>query len=207
MQIDIYSAKGDKKNVLDVSESVFDRPYNEPLIHQVVTACLSNRRAGTHAQKTRAEVSGGGAKPWRQKGMGRARAGTTRGPLWRHGGVTFAARPGNYSQKINKKMYHGAIRSIFSQLLRDQRLIIIDDLVIKQPKTKEIIAILTKMKLVKPLIIVETIDTNLELAVRNLPHTRLIHSAAVDPVSLIAHESILMTKEALLKLNEALKDE
>src|SRR5579872_5647064 len=128
MQIEIQSIEGNKNQPMNISETVFGKDYNEALIHQVVTACLSNRRQGTHQQKTRAEVSGGGAKPWKQKGSGRARAGTTRGPIWRHGGVTFAARLGVYEQKINKKMYRGAMRSIFSQLLKDNRFIAIEKL-------------------------------------------------------------------------------
>jgi large subunit ribosomal protein L4 len=206
MQIDIFTTAGKKDNAQDVSATVFDRPFNEALVHQVVTACLSNRRAGTHAQKTRAEVSGGGAKPWNQKGSGRARAGTTRSPLWRHGGVTFAASPTSYAQKINKKMYRAALCVIFSQLLRDDRLKVIDKLSLKQPKTKEILTIINSMKLVKPLIILDEANDNLSLAIRNLPHTSVVMVSAIDPVNLLAHENILITKAALVKLNEVLNN-
>ena len=190
---------------LDLSASVFDKPYNEALIHQVVTARLAGLRAGTHQQKTRAEVSGGGAKPWNQKGSGRARAGTTRGPLWRHGGVTFAARPGDYSQKINKKMYRGALCSILSQLLRDERLLAVEEIKLTQSKTKELVSFLAKLNAVKPLIIVDEIDEKLALASRNLLHTEVISVKGIDPVFLLRHENVVITKQALVKLNEALQ--
>jgi len=190
---------------LDLSANVFDKPYNEALIHQVVTARLAGLRAGTHAQKTRAEVSGGGAKPWNQKGSGRARAGTTRGPLWRHGGVTFAARPADYSQKINKKMYRGALCSIFSQLIRDERLLAVEEIKLSHPKTKELLAFLIKLKVENSLIIVDEIDEKLALASRNLKYTEVISVNGVDPVFLLRHENIVITKQALVKLNEALQ--
>ncbi len=190
---------------LELSPTVFDKPYNESLIHQVVVARMAGLRAGTHHQKTRAEVSGGGAKPWKQKGSGRARAGTTRGPLWRHGGVTFAARTGDYSQKINKKMYKGAICSILSQLLRDERLMVVDEIKLAKPKTKELITYLTKLKAEKPLIIVSEIDENLALASRNLLNTTVISVKGVDPVFLVKHQHVVITKPALQKLNEALQ--
>lgn len=190
---------------LELSPQVFDKPYNEALVHQVVIARMAGLRSGTHAQKTRAEVSGGGAKPWNQKGSGRARAGTTRGPLWRHGGVTFAARPNDYSQKINKKMYKGAICSILSQLLRDERLLVVDEIKLAKAKTKELVGFLTKLKAVKPLIIVNEIDENLALASRNLLDTNVISVKGVDPVFLLKHEHVVITKPALQKLNEALQ--
>ncbi len=204
MQIEIQSLEGKKTSALSLSEVVFGKDFNEALIHQVVTACLSNRRQGTHQQKTRAEVSGGGAKPWKQKGSGRARAGTTRGPIWRHGGVAFAARPGVYEQKINKKMYRGAMRSIFSQLLKDNRLIAVENIDLDTPKTKDLLNILAKINAKKPLIILENIKENIALAARNLVGVDLIPVSAIDPVSLLSHESIVITKEALEKLNEVL---
>jgi large subunit ribosomal protein L4 len=204
MQIDIHSLEGQKKSSITVSEVVFGKDFNEALIHQVVTACLSNRRQGTHQQKTRAEVSGGGAKPWKQKGSGRARAGTTRGPIWRHGGVAFAARPGVYEQKINKKMYRGAMRAIFSQLLKDNRLIVVETLDIDTHKTKNLLGILTKINAKKPLIILDKLEQNITLAARNLVGVDLIPASAIDPVRLLSHESIVITKEALEKLNEGL---
>jgi large subunit ribosomal protein L4 len=190
---------------LGLSPDVFDKPYNEALIHQVVTARLAGLRAGTHQQKTRAEVSGGGAKPWNQKGSGRARAGTTRGPLWRHGGVTFAARPGDYSQKINKKMYRGALCSILSQLIRDDRLLAVEEVKLLNSKTKGLINFLTKLSAENPLIIVDEFDENLVLASRNLLHTEVISVNGIDPVFLLRHENIVITKQALVKLNEALQ--
>lgn len=204
MQIEIHSVNSGKKSAMDVSEVIFDKPFNESLIHQVVTACLANRRQGSHQQKTRAEVSGGGIKPWRQKGSGRARAGTIRSPLWRHGGVTFAARPGVYTQKINKKMYRGAMASIFSQLLRDKRLIVLDALLLAEPKTKLLTSLLAKLNAKKPLIIVDKIEANAMLASRNLVDTQLINVEEVDPVNLLQHENVIVTKAALEKLNEVL---
>ncbi|MDX2164420.1 MAG: 50S ribosomal protein L4 [Gammaproteobacteria bacterium] len=198
-------AKNIDIKALELSPKVFDKPYNESLIHQVVIARMAGLRAGTHQQKTRAEVSGGGAKPWNQKGSGRARAGTTRGPLWRHGGVTFAARPNDYSQKINKKMYKGAICSILSQLLRDERLLVVDEIKLAKAKTKELVTFLTKLKAVQPLIIVNEIDENLALASRNLLGTNVISVNGVDPVFLVKHEHVVITKPALQKLNEALQ--
>ena len=197
-----------KNNILipvDISNSVFNQSYNEALIHQVVTACQSNYRQGSHQQKTRAEVRGGGIKPWRQKGTGRARAGTIRSPIWRHGGVTFAARPGIYHQKINKKMYTGAIISLFSQLLRDNRLLVINQISIDAPKTRLLIKFLDQLDIKNVLIIVDKIEDNLALASRNIVGTCVINLNAVNPVILMAHEKILITKEAFEKLNEAFK--
>src|SRR3990167_7631829 len=147
------------KKKIAVSDEVFSTPFNEPLIHQVVTAYLAGERAGTKAQKTRAEVSGGGIKPWRQKGTGRARAGSIRSPIWRKGGVTFAAKPRNYTQKVNKKMYSGAMRSILSELLRQERLVVVDSISLEQPKTKALLKQLAEWKLSgKVLIITETVE-------------------------------------------------
>jgi large subunit ribosomal protein L4 len=203
MQVDVYAMDGQKSMMINVSENIFDKAFNESLIHQVVTACLSNWRQGTHQQKTRAEVSGGGIKPWRQKGTGRARAGTIRSPLWRHGGKTFAARPGVYTQKINKKMYRGAILSIFSKLLKDNRLIIVEKLTV-EPKTKYLLKVLADLKAKKSLIIVNAIEPNIALAVRNLVDVELVTLNAINPVNLISHENIVITKEALEKLEEVL---
>jgi large subunit ribosomal protein L4 len=184
---------------------VFDKPFNEALVHQVVVACLSNRRQGTHQQKTRAEVSGGGVKPWRQKGTGRARAGTIRSPIWRHGGKAFAARPGEYSQKINKKMYSGAVISIISQLIRDKRLFVVEDIKLEQPKTKLLIAMLKQLNANKPLIIVGKIEDNLALASRNLIDVGLTSFSTIDPVLLLSYENIVITKEAFEGLKEVYK--
>jgi large subunit ribosomal protein L4 len=185
--------------------SVFVKPFNEALVHQVVVACLSNRRQGTHQQKTRAEVSGGGAKPWKQKGTGRARAGTIRSPVWRHGGKAFAARPGVYSQKINKKMYTGAIISIISQLIRDNRLLLVEAINLSEPKTKLLIDFLKKLNVSKPLIVVDKIDDNLALASRNLIEVGLTSFSGIDPVILLSYDNVVMTKDAFEKLKEVYK--
>lgn len=169
-----------------------------------MTAYLAGGRAGTKAQKTRSDVSGGGTKPWRQKGTGRARAGTIRSPLWRSGGVTFAARPRDYSQKVNKKMYQRALASILSELVRQDRLIIIDDLKLKAPKTQELVKALQKLKIEKGLIILDNEDRNINLASRNIPHVDVCDAVRVDPVSLVAAEKVVITVAAIKKLEERL---
>ena len=189
---------------LEVSETTFGVDYNESLIHQVVVAYMAGGRQGTKAQKTRSEVRGGGRKPWRQKGTGRARAGTIRSPIWRSGGRAFAAKPRNHAQKVNKKMYRGALRSIFSELLRQQRLIVVDEFKVDSPKTKEIAAKLTNFKVDNALVISETLDQNLYLSARNLPHIDVRDAQGIDPVSLIAHEKIIVTVAALKKVEEML---
>ena len=189
---------------VDVSEVAFGKEFNEPLVHQVVTSFLAGARQGTRAQKTRSEVSGGGAKPWRQKGTGRARAGTIRSPIWRSGGVTFAASPQDHSQKVNKKMYRGAMRCILSELVRQDRLVIVESVEIEQPKTKLLIAKLKELGLEKALIVTENVDENLYLSSRNLPFVSVIDAQSADPVSLIGHEKILVTVAALKKFEELL---
>jgi len=189
---------------VDVSEVAFGKEFNEPLVHQVVTSFLAGARQGTRAQKTRSEVRGGGAKPWRQKGTGRARAGTIRSPIWRSGGVTFAASPQDHSQKVNKKMYRGAMRCILSELVRQDRLIIVESVEIEQPKTKLLIAKLKELGLEKALIVTENVDENLYLSSRNLPFVSVIDAQSADPVSLIGHEKILITVAALKKFEELL---
>ncbi len=189
---------------VDVSEVAFGKEFNEPLVHQVVTSFLAGARQGTRAQKTRSEVRGGGAKPWRQKGTGRARAGTIRSPIWRSGGVTFAASPQDHSQKVNKKMYRGAMRCILSELVRQERLVIVESVEIEQPKTKLLIAKLKELGLEKALIVTENVDENLYLSSRNLPFVSVIDAQSADPVSLIGHEKILVTVAALKKFEELL---
>lgn len=194
------------KKKLDVADSIFACDFNEPLIHQVVTAYLAAGRAGTHAQKNRAAVRGGGAKPWRQKGTGRARAGTIRSPLWRKGGVIFAAQPRSYEQKVNKKMYRGAIRSILSELIRTDRLALVDSFAMDVPKTKKLLEQLEKLKLGDHVLIVtDAVDENLYLAARNLPEVEICDVAAVDPVSLVGTEKVLITVAALKQLEGLLK--
>ncbi|MGH8507928.1 MAG: 50S ribosomal protein L4 [Gammaproteobacteria bacterium] len=185
-----------------VSEHLFNVKYNEPLVHQVVTAYLAAGRSGTKAQKSRAQVRGGGRKPWKQKGTGNARAGSSRSPLWRSGGVTFAAVPRDYAQKVNRRMYAGALRSILSELARTGRLKIVDALVMQMPKTKALIERLKVLGLEAGLIVVESEERNLDLASRNLPHVEVTGARVLDPLSLIEYQTVVMTQDAL-KLVEA----
>ena len=191
-------------NALTVSETTFGREFNEALVHQVVVAYAAGARQGTRAQKTRSEVSGGGAKPWRQKGTGRARAGTIRSPIWRTGGVTFAAKPQDHSQKVNKKMYRGAMKSILSELVRQERLIVVDNFSVEAPKTKELVAKLKELELSDVLIVTGEVDENLFLAARNLYKVDARDVAGVDPVSLIAFDKVLMTADAVKQVEEML---
>ncbi|MGF1689246.1 50S ribosomal protein L4 [Photobacterium japonica] len=191
-------------NALTVSETTFGRDFNEALVHQVVVAFAAGARQGTRAQKTRSDVSGGGAKPWRQKGTGRARAGTIRSPLWRTGGVTFAARPQDHSQKVNKKMYRGAMKSILSELVRQERLIVVEDFSIEAPKTKALVAKLKEFELADVLIVTGELDENLFLAARNLYKVDVRDAKAIDPVSLIAFDKVVMTAAAVKAVEEML---
>ena len=185
---------------VELSEVAFGKEFNEALVHQVVTAYLSGGRAGTRGQKSRADVSGGGKKPWKQKGTGRARAGSTRSPIWRGGGKTFAARPQDWEQKVNRKMYRGAMQCILSELVRQDRLILVEEISVTAPKTKELLAKLNGLGLSNVLIITEAVDENLYLAARNLPHVDVIDTAAVDPVSLIGFDKVIMSVPAAKKL-------
>lgn len=189
---------------VSVSDKAFGRDFNEALIHQVVTAFMAGARAGTKAQKSRAAVRGGGAKPWRQKGTGRARSGTIRSPLWMGGGKTFAAKPRDYSQKVNKKMYRGAMASILSELLRQDRLVVVDSFAMSAPKTKELVGKLKDMDLKDVLIVNDGADENLYLASRNLYNVGVCDSETADPVSLIGFEKVLMTVDTLKKFEERL---
>ncbi len=191
-------------DALTVSETTFGREFNEALVHQVVVAYAAGARQGTRAQKTRSEVSGGGAKPWRQKGTGRARAGTIRSPIWRTGGVTFAAKPQDHSQKVNKKMYRGAMKSILSELVRQERLIVVDNFSVEAPKTKELVAKLKELELTGALIVTSEVDENLFLAARNLYKVDARDVAGIDPVSLIAFDKVVMTAEAVKQVEEML---
>lgn len=195
---------GQSQGMINVSDEIFGDKFNETLIHQVVTAYLAAGRAGTRAQKTRAQVSGGGIKPWRQKGTGRARAGTIRSPLWRGGGIIFAATPSDYRQKVNKKMYRSALRSIFAELVRQERLMIVEQFSIDVPKTRVLLAQLKTLGLSQALIVTATTDENLILAARNLYRVEVCEATKVDPVSLIKFEKILMTVPALRKIEEKL---
>ncbi len=189
---------------VDVAESAFGAEFNEALVHQVVTAFLAGARAGTKAQKNRSQVSGGGAKPWRQKGTGRARAGTIRSPIWVGGGRTFAAKPRDHSQKVNKKMYRAALRSVFSELVRQDRLMITESITMKAPKTRELASKLKKLGLNSVLIVNEAFDEKVFLSARNLPNVGICDAAAIDPVVLMRFEKVLITLPALKLIEERL---
>ncbi|MEY6430956.1 50S ribosomal protein L4 [Thioalkalicoccus limnaeus] len=203
MELAMRSEAGDPSR-LDVSDRVFGAEYKPGLVHQVVTAYLAAARAGTRAQKNRAAVRGGGAKPWRQKGTGRARAGTSRSPLWRGGGVTFAASPADYSQKVNRKMYRGAVRAILSELVRQERLHIVPSFGVAAPKTKELVTLLAGHGVANVLIVTEELDDNLVLASRNLKDVEVLAAREVDPVSLMAFDALLVTEAAVRRLEERL---
>jgi large subunit ribosomal protein L4 len=194
----------DKKSSVELSDAAFAVEFKEALVHQIITAYLAGGRQGTKAQKNRAQVRGGGAKPWRQKGTGRARAGTIRSPIWVGGGRTFAARPRDFSQKVNRKMYRGAMRSMLSELIRQDRLLLMEHFSVSAPKTKELVTKLEKLKLDSTLIVVEGFDRDLLLAARNLPHVEVQDVQSVDPVNLIGHEKVLMTVAAAKLLEEKL---
>lgn len=196
--------QGDKAGAVSVSEAVFACDFNEALIHQVVTAYLAKARAGTSAQRTRSEVSGGGRKPWRQKGSGRARAGTIRSPLWRGGGVTFAAKTRDYSQKVNRKMYRSALRSILSELIKQERLIVVGDISVEQPKTKVLAEKLKALNLSDVLIVTETFNENVYLSARNLMNIGVLTVDEVNPVDFIRYKNVLMTSSAIKILEEKL---
>jgi len=200
MELALKGASG----ALEVSETTFGLEFNEALVHQVVVAYAAGARAGTRAQKTRSEVSGGGAKPWRQKGTGRARAGTTRGPIWRTGGVTFAAKPQDHSQKVNRKMYRGAIKSILSELVRQERLVVVENFAVETPKTKELVAKLNGLELKDVLIVTPEVDENLFLSARNLYKVDVRDVDGIDPVSLVGFEKVLMTATAVKQIEEML---
>lgn len=189
---------------MDVADAVFGQDFNETLVHQVVVAYMAAGRAGTRGHKNRAAVRGGGSKPWRQKGTGRARAGTIRSPLWRGGGKTFAATNQDYSQKVNKKAYRAAIRSIFSELVRQDRLVIVEDFGVEAPRTRELAGKLGEMKLERVLIVHHEPDDNLYLAARNLPHVDVVDTAITDPVSLVGFDKVLITVPALRQFEEKL---
>lgn len=200
MELAIKDAQG----ALEVSEATFGREFNESLVHQVVVAYAAGARQGTKAQKTRSEVRGGGKKPWKQKGSGRARAGTIRSPIWRSGGVAFAAKPQDHSQKVNRKMYRGAIRSILSELVRQERLIVVENFSVESAKTKELVGKLNALELKDVLIVTPEVDENLFLSARNLYKVDVRDVAGLDPVSLIAFDKVLITAEAIKQVEEML---
>jgi large subunit ribosomal protein L4 len=197
MQLSVSGGKS-----INVSESTFGREFSEPLVHQVVTAYLASARAGTKAQKNRSAARGGGKKPWRQKGTGRARVGTIRSPLWRGGGVTFAAQPRDHSQKVNRKMYRGAIQAILSELVRQERLVVVNALELTEPKTRLLRTQLDEMGFESGLLVDESIEENLFLAARNIQGIYLIDVAGLDPVSLVSAEKVVITVRAIEKIQE-----
>lgn len=206
MDIVVTTPNQKSQKTISVSEAVFGCPFNETLVHQAVTTHMARGRAGTRAQKSRSEVSGGGIKPWRQKGTGRARAGTIRSPLWRKGGVTFAAKPKDYSTiRFPKKMYRGAMRSIWSELLRINRLIVVEDFAATTTKTKDFIAQLAQYKVNNVLIITAEIDENLYYSSRNVPHVSISDIIGIDPVLLLKHDAVLITEPALRQVEERLQ--
>jgi large subunit ribosomal protein L4 len=190
----------DSTNKLSVSDAIFGAEYNEPLIHQVVTAYMAGSRAGTKAQKSKAMVSGGGKKPWKQKGTGRARAGSIRSPLWRGGGKTFAAVPRDFSQKVNRKMYRGAIRSIVAELTRQGHLVIAESFTADAARTKSLVERLKTMSASDILIVTGEVDKNLYLSARNIPHVAVCDVEAINPLTLLSHQKVLMTADAVKKL-------
>ena len=202
MELPVIQANGKPGTPLKVSETTFGAKFNEALIHQVVVAYQAGARAGTRAQKNRSAVRGGGAKPYRQKGTGRARAGTIRSPIWRGGGRTFPASTKDFSQKVNRKMYQCAMRSILSELVRQERLLVCDDLKIKAPKTKDLAAKLNKLDRTDVLIVSDDEDRNLSLSARNLVGVHVCTTSGLDPVSLVDHEAVIMTTQAVKQVEE-----
>ena len=200
MKIELLS--NSKNKDISVSNDVFSKEFNESLVHQAVVSFMASSRQGSAKQKNRSEVRGGGKKPYRQKGTGRARAGTIRSPLWRGGGVTFASRPRNFSKKINKKMYRAAIKSIFSELVRQNSLVAIEKPVLEKPKTKEIANFLNEFSLSKVLIIMDELDTNLYLSARNIPNVDVITVREINPINLLKPQKVAVTSEALKLIEE-----
>ncbi len=206
MELNLTTASGNaSKKTVEVSETAFNKDFNEALVHQVVTAYLAGGRAGTKAQKNRSAVSGGGAKPWRQKGTGRARSGTIRSPIWRSGGTTFAAKNRDFSQKVNRKMYRSAMAAIVSELVRQDRLIVLSDLKMEGPKTKELAATLKNLGSDNALIVTGDFDQNIYLSSRNLINIEYSDARHVNPVNLVRYEKVIMTEDAVKKVEEMLK--
>ncbi len=200
--MDISVHNSDKS--VSVSDAAFGADFNEALVHQLVVTYMAGSRAGTKAQKNRSAVRGGGAKPWRQKGTGRARAGTIRSPLWRKGGVTFAAQPRDFSKKLNKKMYRAGLRSIVSELLRQGRLIVVEEMKVAEPKTRLMAQKMAELGADNALVLTDGLDSDLYLAARNIPQLMVMDVAVVDPVNLVRFEKVVIDQAALKKLEERL---
>ena len=205
MKVKLNDGTGKGSSTLELADATFGAAFNEPLVHQVVTAYLAGARSGTKAQKTRAEVSGSGKKPWKQKGTGRARVGSIRSPIWVGGGRTFAARPRSFEQKVNRKMYRAAMRSVLSELLRQERLVVTPELGLSAAKTKELKGKLDQLEFAKGLIIVEAFDMKLWLAARNMPNVDVLEAQLIDPVSLVGANKVVITAAALKIVEERLK--
>lgn len=204
MELSVLKSGSSEAGSVSVSDVTFAREYNEDLVHQVVTAYMAGARQGTRGQKNRAAVSGGGKKPWRQKGTGRARAGTIRSPIWRGGGVTFAAQPQDHGQKVNRKMYRAAMQSIMSELARQDRLMVVESLDLEAPKTKLLVKHLSEYGVENVLIVSAEVDENLYLAARNLHAVDVLDVEGVDPLSLIRHDKVMITVDAVKKFEEML---
>ena len=204
MELSVLKSGSSEAGSVSVSDVIFAREYNEDLVHQVVTAYMAGARQGTRGQKNRAAVSGGGKKPWRQKGTGRARAGTIRSPIWRGGGVTFAAQPQDHGQKVNRKMYRAAMQSIMSELARQDRLMVVESLDLEAPKTKLLVKHLSEYGVENVLIVSAEVDENLYLAARNLHAVDVLDVEGVDPLSLIGHDKVMITVDAVKKFEEML---
>jgi|TARA_B100000809_G_scaffold140262_1_gene137820 large subunit ribosomal protein L4 len=206
VELSVVKLDGTTGQQLAVSEDVFATAFREPLVHQVVVAYMSGTRSGTSSQKNRSAVSGGGSKPWRQKGTGRARAGTIRSPIWRGGGRAFPATARSYSQKVNRKMYRAALRSILSELIRQERLRVCDEIQVSQPKTKVMTDVLAKLGLSgRVLLVTADYDQNVSLSARNLPGVEVVEAAQVNPVSLVGNETVVLTADALRKVEASLQ--
>jgi large subunit ribosomal protein L4 len=204
MKLKVLNISTNKSTTTEVADTIFARDYNQSLVHQITTAYQAGGRQGSKAQKNRAAVSGGGKKPWNQKGTGRARAGTSRGPIWRSGGVTFAAQPRSYAQKVNKKMYKGAISVIFSELARTDRLKVVNDFDVQEAKTKNITGILKALDVTDALLMTDELNENLYLSARNLYHVGVCDTQSIDPVSLIGYKNVVVTEAALKKIEAML---
>ena len=206
MELSVVNLDGTTGQQLAVSEDVFATAFREPLVHQVVVAYMSGTRSGTSSQKNRSDVSGGSSKPWRQKGTGRARAGTIRSPIWRGGGRAFPATARSYSQKVNRKMYRAALRSILSELIRQERLRVCDEIQVSQPKTKVMTDVLAKLGLSgRVLLVTADYDQNVSLSARNLPGVEVVEAAQINPVSLVGNETVVLTADALRKVEASLQ--
>jgi len=202
MELKLHKSGKKKAETVTVADHVFAADFNEPLVHQVLVAYMAGARSGTKAQKSRSEVRGGGKKPWRQKGLGRARVGSSRNPIWRGGGVTFAAKPRDHTQKVNRKMYRGALRSILSELVRQERLVCVDEFTVAEAKTRAVLDKLTELGLREALIITDEVSEGLYLGSRNIPHVDVIDTAEIEPYALIGFDKVLITRKALGKVEE-----